>query len=131
VFGGIEVGSGEQKLQRGMIDPEHRLTLDEWIAPFATAQNRYREVMIADLISAPLEGKAFSFHQTDPATGKQTVQRVEADAGEKLKAAIEGALATHALRARSVRVRCVAGAWRNRGRSGSGIWCRGYRVRMR
>jgi len=49
--------------------------------------------MIAELISAPLKGKAFSFHQTDPVTGKRTVQRVEADAGEKLKAAIEGALA--------------------------------------
>jgi len=95
---------GERKLQRGMIEPENRLTLEEWIAgdriwlvdliaPFASPENRHREVMIADLISAPLKGKAFSFHQTDPATGKRTVQRVEADAGEKLKAAIEGALA--------------------------------------
>jgi len=41
---------------------------------------------------APLEGKAFSFHHTDPATGKRTVQCVEADAGGMLKAAIEGAL---------------------------------------
>jgi len=42
---------------------------------------------------APLEGKAFSFHHTDPATGKRTAQCVEADAGETLKVAIEGALA--------------------------------------
>ena len=97
--------AAEKKLEGGMIEPENRLTLQEWtsgdtiwlvdlIAPFATAENRQREVMMADLISAPLKGKAFNFHQTDPATGKRTVQHVAADAGEKLKAAIEGALAT-------------------------------------
>jgi cytolysin-activating lysine-acyltransferase len=92
------------KLDRGMIEPENRLTLEEWnngdkiwlvdlIAPFATPENRHREVMIADLISGPLAGKSFNFHQTDPATGKRTVQTVAADAGEKLKSVIEAALA--------------------------------------
>jgi cytolysin-activating lysine-acyltransferase len=90
------------KLQRGMIEPENRLTLEEWksgnaiwlvdlIAPFANAENRHREIMMADLISGPLAGQAFKFHRTDPATGARTVQTVEADAGEKLKAAIEAA----------------------------------------
>lgn len=85
-----------KKLDRGMIEPENRLTLEEWnggdqiwlvdlIAPFANAENRHREVMIADLISKPLAGKEFRFHQTDPATGKRTVQTVGADAGERLK----------------------------------------------
>lgn len=93
----------EQKLQGGMIEPANRLTLEEWtsgeaiwlvdlIAPFANAENKQREIMIADLISGPLKGKAFNFHQTDPKTGKRTVQTVTADAGEKLKAAIETAL---------------------------------------
>lgn len=93
----------EKKLQGGMIEPQNRLTLEEWtsgeaiwlvdlIAPFADAQNRHREIMIADLISGPLKGKAFHFHQTDPKTGKRTVQAVTADAGEKLKTAIETAL---------------------------------------
>jgi len=93
-----------KKLDKGMIEPENRLSLEEWsngdqiwlvdlIAPFADAQNRHREVMMADLISGPLAGQAFSFHQTDPATGKRTVQAVAADAGEKLKAVIETALA--------------------------------------
>lgn len=88
-----------EKLDRGMIEPENRLSLEEWnggdqiwlvdlIAPFANVENRHREVMIADLISKPLAGKAFSFHQTDPATGKRTVQTVGADAGEKLKEAL-------------------------------------------
>lgn len=88
-----------EKLDRGMVEPENRLSLEEWnggdqiwlvdlIAPFANAENRHREVMIADLISKPLAGKEFRFHQTDPATGKRTVQTVGADAGEKLKDAL-------------------------------------------
>jgi cytolysin-activating lysine-acyltransferase len=91
------------KLDRGMIEPENRLTLEEWtngdqiwlvdlIAPFANAENRHREIMMADLISGPLAGMAFNFHQTDPNTGKRTVQTVAADAGEKLKSVIEAAL---------------------------------------
>jgi len=95
----------EKKLEGGMIEVENRLTLDEWtsgpniwlvdlIAPFATHQNRQREIMIADLISGPLAGQQFNFHQTDPGTGKRTVQTIAADAGEKLKAAIEAAEAT-------------------------------------
>jgi cytolysin-activating lysine-acyltransferase len=93
----------EAKLERGMIEPENRLTLEEWnngpniwlvdlIAPFADAGNKHREVMIADLISGPLAGKAFKFHQTDPASGQRTVQTVAADAGEKLKEAIQAAI---------------------------------------
>ncbi len=96
--------AGEKKLQKGMIEPENRLTLEQWvagdriwlvdlIAPFADTTNRHREIMIADLISGPLSGQAFSFHVTDPQTGARTVQRIAADAGEKLKQAIEKALA--------------------------------------
>lgn len=93
----------EKKLDGGMIEPANRLSLEEWvsgdtiwlvdlIAPFANGQNRHREIMFADLISGPLKGKAFKFHQTDPASGKRSVQSVGADAGEKLKSAIEAAL---------------------------------------
>jgi cytolysin-activating lysine-acyltransferase len=95
--------TAEAKLERGMIEPANRLTLEEWksgdqvwlvdlIAPFANAENKQREIMIADLISGPLAGQAFNFHQTDPQTGVRTVQNVGADAGEKLKAAIEAAV---------------------------------------
>ena len=94
----------EAKLDRGMIEPENRLTLEEWnsgetiwlvdlVAPFADAANRQREIMLADLISGPLKGQAFKFHQTDPQTGRRTVKSVDADAGEKLRAAIEAAVA--------------------------------------
>jgi len=94
--------AARKKLEAGMIEPENRLTLEEWadgdqiwlvdlIAPFANAQNKQREIMIADLVSGPLKDKEFRFHQTDPATGKRTVQTVGADAGDKLKAAIEAA----------------------------------------
>lgn len=90
------------KLEAGMIEPKNRLTLEEWtngdqiwlvdlIAPFATPENRQREIMIADLITGPLKGKEFRFHQTDPATGKRTVQVVGADAGAKLIDAVEAA----------------------------------------
>ena len=93
----------EKKLEGGMIEPANRLTLEEWtsgeviwlvdlIAPFANGENKHREIMIADLISGPLSGKAFKFHQTDPRTGKRTVQTVDGDAGEKLKIAIEVSL---------------------------------------
>ncbi|HEY0414112.1 MAG TPA: toxin-activating lysine-acyltransferase [Allosphingosinicella sp.] len=92
----------EAKLDRGMIEPENRLTLEEWtsgdavwlvdlIAPFADANNRQREIMVADLISGPLAGTEFKFHQTDPATGERTVRTVEADAGRKLQDAIKAA----------------------------------------
>jgi cytolysin-activating lysine-acyltransferase len=88
-----------RKLDKGMIEPANRLTLEEWasgdqvwlvdlIAPFANAENRQREIMIADLISKPLKGVAFHFHQTDPASGNRIVQTVAADAGDTLLEAI-------------------------------------------
>jgi cytolysin-activating lysine-acyltransferase len=90
------------KLDRGMIEPENRLTLEEWangdevwlvdlIAPFANAENQQRELMIADLISQPLRGVSFKMHVTDTNTGNRTVQTVDANAGDQLKAAIEAA----------------------------------------
>ncbi|HEX8366909.1 MAG TPA: toxin-activating lysine-acyltransferase [Allosphingosinicella sp.] len=98
--------AAEAKLERGMIEPENRLSLEEWnsgpaiwlvdlIAPFASQENRHREIMIADLISGPLAGQSFNFHVTDPATGNRTVQTVGADAGERLKEAIEAAVAAN------------------------------------
>ena len=94
----------EGKLDRGMIEPENRLTPDEWnsgpaiwlvdlIAPFADEANRHRQIMIADLIAGPLAGREFKFHITDAGTGRRTVQTVRADAGERLKEAIEAAVA--------------------------------------
>lgn len=96
----------EAKLEGGMIEPENRLTLEEWnsgetiwlvdlIAPFADQSNRHREMMIADLVSGPLRGQEFKFHLTDQATGQRTVQTVGADAGERLREAIETAVAAN------------------------------------
>jgi cytolysin-activating lysine-acyltransferase len=87
------------KLERGMIDPENHLTLEEWtsgeqvwlidlIAPFATLENKQREIMLADLISKPLKGVEFRFHRIDPITGRRTTQTIEADAGDRLKVTI-------------------------------------------
>jgi cytolysin-activating lysine-acyltransferase len=94
---------GAAKLDRGMIEPENRLALGEWkggeqlwlvdlIAPFATGDNRQRELMMADLIAGPLRGRAFNFHVTDPATGQRTVQTIEANAGERLAEAVKAAM---------------------------------------
>ena len=90
------------KLDKGMVEPENRLSLDEWkggdqiwlvdlIAPFANAENKQREIMIADLITGPLKGREFRFHQTDPATGKRAVQIVSTDAADRLRQAVEEA----------------------------------------
>jgi cytolysin-activating lysine-acyltransferase len=90
---------GEAKLNRGIVDPGNRLTLEQWsggeriwlidlVAPFATAANNHAELMIADLIAGPLRGRAFSFHQTEPATGARTVKQVGADAADKLAEAV-------------------------------------------
>ena len=95
---------GEAKLDGGMLAPENQLTLAEWtagdrlwlvdlIAPFANAENRQREVMIGDLISGPLRGRAFKFHQVDPATGERAVRTIDADAGDKLADLIKTTLA--------------------------------------
>jgi cytolysin-activating lysine-acyltransferase len=95
--------TAEAKLDRGMIEPENRLTPEEWqsgtkiwlvdlIAPFANDTNKHREIMIADLISGPLAEQEFNFHQTDPATGHRSVRTVAADSGERLREAIERAV---------------------------------------
>ena len=92
--------AGAAKLDKGMIEPENRLTLDEWqngdriwlvdlIAPFATTENKQREIMMADLIAGPLKEQAFSFHVTDPRTGARQVRRVEKDAFARMKKAVE------------------------------------------
>jgi len=94
----------ERKLEGGIVKPENRLTPAEWtngetiwlidlIAPFANPQNRHVEVMMADLVSGPLKGKAFKLHRTDAKTGKRSVVTVEADAGDRLKSAVEQAVA--------------------------------------
>jgi cytolysin-activating lysine-acyltransferase len=92
----------EGKLERGMIEPENRLTLEEWkggdrlwlvdlVAPFANDENKQRQVMLADLISGPLVGREFRYHQTDP-SGQRVVQVIAADAGDRLKEAVRNAV---------------------------------------
>lgn len=94
---------GEAKLDRGLLEPGDRLTLEEWqggdrlwlvdlVAPFATNDNKQREVMFADLISGPLKGRAFKFHRTDPLTGARTAQSVDANAGDMLAEQIKEAV---------------------------------------
>jgi cytolysin-activating lysine-acyltransferase len=46
-----------------------RLWLVELISPFATAENKLLEVMMADLIEGPFNGRSVALHRTDPKTG--------------------------------------------------------------
>ena len=93
----------EAKLERGPLEPENQLNLGDWqsgeriwlvdlVAPFASAGNKQREIMLADLISGPLAGQEFRFHQTDPVTGERKVQTVSADAGARLRDSISDLL---------------------------------------
>lgn len=80
-----------KKLEKGMIQPENRLAPDEWnsgediwivdfITPFATHDNKHRELMLVALIEGPLVGKDFNFHQTDTDTGCRVVRRIDRNA---------------------------------------------------
>lgn len=92
----------EAKLEQGLLEPSNRLTVDEWtsgdrvwlvdlVAPFADASNRQIELMLADLAAGPLRGQEFRFHRTDDETGKRGIVVIEADAGDRLEAAIAAA----------------------------------------
>ena len=67
----------EEKVERGeRLAPEDwksgdRLWLLELISPFATPENRLTEIMLADLVNGPFQGKRFSLHRTDPASGRK------------------------------------------------------------
>ncbi|WP_442866740.1 toxin-activating lysine-acyltransferase [Aurantiacibacter sp. MUD61] len=85
------------KLEQGVFAKDQVFTMEDWqsgdeiwlvdlVAPFATPENNHVKIMIADLAAGPLRGKAFNFHQTDPATGKKTVVNVPAEMGDKLAA---------------------------------------------
>lgn len=91
------------KLEGGMVDPQNRLNLEEWksgdsiwlvdlIIPFADETNKHQELVLADLVTGPLAGQQFHFHKTDMTTGKRSTTTVDADAGEKLRVAIETAI---------------------------------------
>ncbi len=94
--------AAERKLQSNLMEPANKLSLEDWksgdrlwlvdlVAPFANDENKQRQVMIADLISGPLAGREFRLHRTDD-NGGRSVQVVQADAGKKLKEAVDAAL---------------------------------------
>lgn len=77
-FWGLLSEGSEAKVEAG-----ERLAADEWksgdrlwllelISPFATAENKLAELMLADLLQGPFKDKRFSLHRTDPTTGVKT-----------------------------------------------------------
>ena len=88
----------EKKLEAGVLTKGNMFSLEDWksgdrlwlvdlVAPFSSERNRQADIMLADLVSGPLKGKAFKYHRTDR-KGKREVVDVAADAGEKLQEAI-------------------------------------------
>jgi len=68
------------------------LWLVDLIAPFATADNRQIEVMLADLMTGPFKGKEFRMLRVDPAGGAGSVAVIPADAGRQLVNQMSSAL---------------------------------------
>ncbi|MEZ5892453.1 MAG: toxin-activating lysine-acyltransferase [Parvularculaceae bacterium] len=53
-----------------------RLWLIEIVAPFATAENKMNEAMVADLIDNVFKSRPFKLHIIDPQTGKREIKEV-------------------------------------------------------
>lgn len=60
-----------QHLELGDWNSGDRTWLIELISPFANAENKLTEVMLADLVAGPFKTRPFSLHRTDPASGKR------------------------------------------------------------
>jgi cytolysin-activating lysine-acyltransferase len=92
----------EKKLEKGLLGGDQRFTDADWksgdrlwlvdlVAPFATDQNRHKELMLSDLIAGPLRDKAFRFHKTELPSGKRTVVDVPANAADLIAAELKAA----------------------------------------
>jgi cytolysin-activating lysine-acyltransferase len=74
-FWGYLSEAAEAKVDAGQrLDPADwksgdKLWLLELISPFATPENKLTEIMFADLLNGPFNGKRFSLHRTDPKSG--------------------------------------------------------------
>ena len=97
----IEDGLGQSGLSVEDWNSGDRLWLVELVAPFADDSNRHREIMFADLITGPLAGQAFKFHETDFRTGERRVRLTPADSGGALIRSLETALANASPAARA------------------------------
>lgn len=64
------------------LDRQEHLALEDWnsgdrtwlielISPFANAENKLVEVMLADLAQGPFKDRPFSLHRTDPSSGQR------------------------------------------------------------
>ena len=83
------------RLGRAPLSPQNPLHPEEWtgdgplwlvdlVAPFATAENRQIEVMIADLLTGPFKGRPFRMLRIDPVTGAGSASVIDAGAGKRL-----------------------------------------------
>jgi cytolysin-activating lysine-acyltransferase len=95
----------EKKLAAGALEPANRLGAADWksgdrlwlvdlVAPFANAQNHHAEIMLADLIAGPLQGKHLNLHRIDPTSGERRVVTLGPETIQQLKTAL-GAHGAH------------------------------------
>jgi len=86
-----------RKIRHGVFKPENQLQDADWssgdtlwlvdlVAPFASPQNRHREIMFGDLVTGVFAGRHFYTQQFDPASGQQRVVEVTADTSARLVA---------------------------------------------
>lgn len=87
--------SGESKVMQGLRATNARLEGAEWmagnrlwlvefVAPFATTENRHAELMMADLVTGPFSQRAFKVLSTNFKSSDQQVVEIPADAGQRL-----------------------------------------------
>lgn len=87
--------AGERKVIQGLRATSAKLEDAEWtagghlwlvelVAPFATAENRHAELMMADLVTGPFSQRSFKMLSTDPHSSDQQVVEVPADVGQRL-----------------------------------------------
>lgn len=100
---GFPPPDAEARLSKALPSPSNRLAPEEWagggplwlvdlIAPFATEENRHKELMIGDLVTGPFKGREFRMLRIDPETGEGSAAIVGSDAGRRLVAEIAGAM---------------------------------------
>lgn len=68
-----KLNSGASRLRPDEWKSGDRLWLIELISPFATAENKLTETMLAELMQTALQGRRFKMHRTDAKTGEKTV----------------------------------------------------------
>lgn len=86
---GVAIWANLSEEAEARLERHERLTDEDWssgdrtwlvemISPFATAESKLNEAMLADLVAGPFRERVFSLHRTDLKTGKREKMTVSA-----------------------------------------------------